>query len=126
VKATPTKIPATPARTAPPAAQNAAATIARFYDLVSAGKYDDAAALWSARMRAAYPPATNIYGRFGPTRSISLSSWSIAAQTAAGATVNVDIKEVMNDGTSRRWVGQWFVVNSGATWLMDRPALGRG
>ena len=105
---------------------DAAATIGRFYDLVSAKRYDEAASLWSARMRAAYPPATNIYGRFDATRRVQLVGWSAAGQTASTATVNVDIVEVMNDGSVRRWRGQWSLVRSGSSWLMDQPALSGG
>jgi hypothetical protein len=102
---------------------DAAATIARFYQLVSAERFDDAAALWSARMRAAYPPATNIYGRFASTKSISLVAWSTASTRDGGATINVNILEQMDDGSARRWIGQWSMVRSGTTWLMDQPAL---
>jgi hypothetical protein len=129
----PTQRPATPTPkpvVQAPAPKNAsadaaAATIARFYQLVSADRLDEAAALWSARMRAAYPPATNIYGRFSSTRSIALTGWSVASQGPSGATINVNIVEVMKDGTSRRWVGQWLVVSSGDAWFMDQPALAR-
>jgi len=124
--ATPTSKPVVqpPARTSA-AANEAASTIAHFYELVSADRFDDAAALWSARMRAAYPPATNIYGRFSSTRSIALTGWSVASQSAAGAAINVSILEVMKDGSTRRWVGQWLVVSAGGSWFMDQPALAR-
>jgi serine/threonine-protein kinase len=117
--------PLIPARTSAPAADEAAAVVARFYQLVTADRFDEAAALWSARMRAAYPPATNIYGRFSSTRTISLNAWSVASASATNATINVNIVEVMNDGSVRRWVGQWYVVRSGGAWLMDQPALAR-
>ena len=113
------------ARTAPANADVAAATIAKFYELVTADRFDDAAALWSTRMRAAYPPATNIYGRFSSTKSIGLTGWSVAVANASSATVNVNVVEIMNDGSSRRWVGQWLVVSAGGAWLMDQPALVR-
>ena len=118
--------PLIPARTSAPAADEAAATVVRFYQLVTAERFDEAAALWSARMRAAYPPATNIYGRFSSTRSIAVTGWSVASASATTAAINVNIVEVMDDGSTRRWVGQWSVVHSGGAWLMDQPALARG
>ena len=114
-----------PARATANTASAAAATIARFYELVTADRFDEAAALWSAHMKASYPPSTNIAGRFSSTKSISLVSWSVAAQAGSAAAVDVDIREVMNDGSTRHWVGQWYVVQSGTAWLMDQPALQR-
>ncbi len=114
-----------PAATSGAAAQpsDPAAAVASFYDLVTAKRYADAAALWSPRMQAAYPPSTNIWGRFDSTRSIRLVSSSVAARSATAATVNVDITEIFNDGTVRRYAGQWYLVRSGSGWLMDQPAL---
>ncbi|HEY6958195.1 MAG TPA: protein kinase [Candidatus Limnocylindria bacterium] len=100
------------------------ATVALFYALVSQHRYDEAAALWSARMRAAYPPATNISGRFDRTVAISLRSSTLTFESASAATVNVDVVETLADGTVRRWVGQWYLVRSGDGWLMDAPSLG--
>ena len=100
------------------------ATVALFYALVSQHRYDEAAALWSARMRAAYPPATNISGRFDRTVAISLQSSTLTFETAYAATVSVAIVETLADGTVRRWAGQWYLVRSGDGWLMDAPSLG--
>ena len=114
-----------PARATANTASAAAATIARFYELVTAERFDEAATLWSARMKATYPPSTNIAGRFSSTKSISLVSWSVAPQGGTTAAVSVDVREVMDDGSTRHWVGQWTVVQSGTAWLMDQPALRR-
>ena len=114
-----------PARATANTASAAAATIARFYELVTAERFDDAAALWSAHMKAIYPPSANIAGRFSSTKSISLVSWSVSAQAGTTAAVNVDVREVMDDGSTRHWVGQWYVVQAGSSWLMDQPALVR-
>lgn len=107
------------------AAEDPRSTVALFYQLVSAHRYDEAAALWSDRMKAAYPPSTNIAGRFDRTTSITVRSSSIASETTTSAAVNVDVVEVLTDGTTREWVGQWFLVRSGSGWLMDAPALAR-
>jgi len=114
-----------PAATTGSAAQpsDPAAAVASFYDLVTAKRYADAAALWSPRMQAAYPPSTNIWGRFDATRAIRLVSSSVAVRSSTAATVNVEITETLNDGTVRRYAGQWYLVRSGSGWLMDQPAL---
>jgi hypothetical protein len=100
-------------------------TIASFYSLVSSKRYDDAAALWSTRMRATYPPATNIYGRFDATSAITVRGASITSLSDSSATVSVDILEVLKDGSARVWVGQWTLARAGGAWLMDSPTLRR-
>ena len=99
------------------------ATIASFYALVNAKRYDEAATLWSARMRAAYPPATNIYGRFDRTSAISVRGSTVTAVSDTTARVSVDIIEVMLDGTVRHWVGEWGLLRAGSSWVMDSPSL---
>src|SRR5207248_397811 len=47
-----------------------AGTILAFYQLISGHDYASALGMWSDRMRATYPPQTNIWGRFDRTRSI--------------------------------------------------------
>ncbi|MDQ2951129.1 MAG: hypothetical protein M3R54_02575 [Chloroflexota bacterium] len=110
---------------ADPSTADPRATVALFYQLVTAHRYDEASALWSSRMRATYPPSTNVNGRFDATRSISVRSSQISSQTASTAVVLVDIVEVMKDGSVREWVGQWELARSGSVWLMDAPGLAR-
>ncbi len=119
-----TAAPATPPPAAVPvSAADPAATVVSFYRLVTARQYADAARLWSARMQANYPPATNIDGRFADTRSISADSAVVTSQGLNTATVSVYLTEVTSSGT-RHWSGTWTMVRSGSGWLMDSPQLG--
>jgi hypothetical protein len=82
-----------------------------------------AAGLWSDRMRASYPPQTNIWGRFDRTSSIVTRSAAITSATSSTAAVAVDLVETMGDGSARHWVGMWYLVRSPAGWLLDQPGL---
>ena len=117
--------PENPAPVAP--ANSPAATVVRsFYELINQKRYDEAAAFWSPRMQANYPPSTNINGRFDRTRQIVIRSVAPVPPRAGGATVAIDILEVLNTGVTRRWVGQWQLVWDGSRWLMDAPNLSAG
>jgi len=119
-----TAVPATAAPAAVPvSAADPAATAVSFYRLVTARQYADAARLWSARMQANYPPASNIDQRFAATRSISADSAVVTSQGLNNATVSVYLTEVTSSGT-RHWSGTWSMVRSGSGWLMDSPQLG--
>src|SRR5256714_14368491 len=62
---------------APPAAAaigNPAAVVARFYQAVSRHDFATAAALWTPRMQALYPPAVYIDHRFAATQAINLQA----------------------------------------------------
>jgi len=74
-------------------------------------------------MRASYPPQTNIWGRFDRTRSIVARSASVTSANPASAAVAVDVIETLSDGTTRHWVGSWYLVRSGPGWLLDQPGL---
>jgi len=123
----------TPAATAAPVATAApavivstgdpAATVVSFYRLVTERRYGDAAAMWSARMQANYPPATNIDGRFADTRSISADSAVVTSRGLNEATVSVYLTEVTSAGT-RHFSGTWYLIRNGGGWLMDAPSLG--
>jgi serine/threonine-protein kinase len=112
------------AEPAPPSP--AAATVGRFYALVDEKRFDEAAALWSSRMQANYPPSTNIHGRFDRTRQIVVRGLAQAAESGGAATVTVDLLEVLDTGVTRHWVGQWQLVWDSARWLMDAPNLRPG
>lgn len=114
----PTPAPAVVAVTGDPAG-----TIVSFYQLVSGHDYAPASDLWSARMRAAYPPQTNIWGRFDSTSSIVARSASLTSAGPSTAAVAVDLVETMSNGSVRRWVGTWYLVRSGSGWLLDQPGL---
>ena len=98
-------------------------TIVTFYQLVSGHDYATASSLWSDRMRASYPPQTNIWGRFDRTSSIVARSASLTTANPGSAAVAVDLIETLSDGTVRHWVGTWYLVRSGSGWLLDQPGL---
>jgi len=100
-----------------------AGTILAFYELISGHDYASALGMWSDRMRATYPPQTNIWGRFDRTRSIVARSASVTSANPGSAAVAVDLIETLSDGTIRHWVGSWYLVRSGPGWLMDQPGL---
>jgi hypothetical protein len=100
-----------------------AGTILTFYQLISGHDYASASGLWSARMRASYPPQTNIWGRFDRTSSIIARSASLTTAQPGSAAVAVDLIETLSDGSVRRWVGTWYLVRSGSGWLLDQPGL---
>jgi serine/threonine protein kinase len=122
----PTSLPpveTTPVAVAPTTQSAPVATVQSFYDLVNRKRFDEAAALWSPRMQASYPPATNIYGRFDRTRQIVVRGIAQSAESGDAATVTVDLLEVLDTGVTRHWVGQWQLVWNGSRWLMDAPNL---
>jgi len=100
-----------------------AGTIVTFYQLISGHDYVSASGLWSDRMRASYPPQTNIWGRFDATSSIVARSASLTSANPGSAAVAVDLIETRTDGSIRRWVGTWYLVRSGSGWLLDQPGL---
>ena len=113
---------------APPVAEPAvtvgdpAATVARFYEDVSAHDFAAAAALWTARMQAQYPPATYIDHRFAATERINLQDARMVEARGGLASVYVDVIEVI-DGQRRQWVGTWQLVRTTTGWLLNRPNL---
>ena len=103
-----------------------AGAILAFYELISGHDYASALGMWSDRMRATYPPQTNIWGRFDRTRSIVARSASVTSANPGSAAVAVDLIETLSDGTIRHWVGSWYLVRSGPGWLLDQPGLRSG
>ncbi|HEX6062029.1 MAG TPA: hypothetical protein VF001_08155, partial [Candidatus Limnocylindria bacterium] len=119
-----TGAPATAGSVAVPvSAADPATAVVSFYRLVTARQYAEAARLWSPRMQANYPPASNIDQRFAATRSISADSAVVISQGLNTATVSVYLTEVTSSGT-RHWSGTWSIVRSGSGWQMDSPQLG--
>jgi hypothetical protein len=121
----PTTVPTTAPTTAPVATASGdpAGTIVAFYQLISGHDYVSASGLWSDRMKASYPPQTNIWGRFDATSSIVARSASLTSANPGSAAVAVDLVETRSDGTVRHWVGTWYLVRSGSGWLLDQPGL---
>lgn len=126
--AAPTTAPTiAPARTAVAvvAAPSSSAAVSEFYARVARHDFGGAAALWSSRMQANYPPPQFIDGRFANTTGMALQQNEVIAQDlAAGrATVAIDLVETTTSGT-QRWAGTWEMVRAAdGSWLMDRPSL---
>jgi serine/threonine-protein kinase len=113
--------PAATQRPPAPAADGPADVTAAFYALVVDGRFDEAAALWTASMRERYPPDEYIDGRFSRTASIALNRNEVVALKGDAAVVAVDLTETLDDGEVRRWVGSWDLVLTGEGWRMNDP-----
>ena len=85
------------------------------------GRFDDAYALWSDRMKATYPRESNLDSRFDDTAWISFSQLSLAARSADSATVQANFTETYDSGASREFIGFWRLVLVGGRWLLDEP-----
>jgi hypothetical protein len=120
---TATEVPAL-AAPEPAEAVDPVAAVVSFYSLAEQHEFDRAAQLWSARMRANYPPGENIVGRFGSTERLTLRSADILVldEAAGHATVAIDLVEQVG-GASRRFVGTWQLVRGPDGWLLDQPSL---
>ena len=117
----PVQVPGAPSRAGAASPDTA---VRAFYGDLDQGRFDDAVGLWSARMRATYPPAEYLYHRFAATRSLSLRRADVVSLDAAGgrATVAIDLLEVVGSST-RHYVGRWYLVRGLSGWLLDQPAL---
>ena len=118
----------TMAPTAPPAATPAPVAVAgpddavaAFYGHVVDERFDEAYALWSDRMKAAYPRAENLDGRFDSTGSITFDALYVASQSANDATVQANFTERYEGGSSRQFIGYWRLVRVDGRWLLDEP-----
>jgi len=100
------------------------AAVADFYARVARRDFRSAAALWTSRMQANYPPAQFIDGRFAGTSSLQLlGNQTTSVDVVSGrATVAIDLLETTSSGT-QRWVGTWQLVRGNDGWLLDRPSL---
>jgi LysM repeat protein len=121
-------VPAAPeASSSAPGAATPDAAVRSFYALIEQGKLDQAAGLWSQRMRSAYPPAENIVSRFARTQALTVSRSDVVQLDAANgrATVAVCVQEVVGPAPSatRQYVGNWYLVRGPGGWLLDQPSL---
>jgi hypothetical protein len=105
-----------------PIAADPGAAVARFYQAVSTHDFGAAAALWTTRMQARYPPVQYIDHRFAATQQISLVADRVLRVEDGVAVVSVDVIERVN-GQTRVWVGTWQLVNTNSGWLLNQPNL---
>ena len=114
--------PRVPASVASAAAPDVA--VADFYGRVARRDFAGAAALWTARMQASYPPADFIDGRFAATTGLQLlRNETTSVDAVSGrATVAIDLVETTSSGT-KRWAGTWQLARTNEGWLLDQPSL---
>jgi hypothetical protein len=96
--------------------------VSQFYDRVVAHDFDGALQLWSSSMQSTYPRSEYVDGRFSNTSSMALQRNQLVSSDAGQATVAIDLVEVRG-GRTYHWVGNWYLVQSGPGWLLDRPSL---
>jgi len=106
-----------------PAPSDPTQAVSTFYALVSGRQFDSAAALWTPRMRAQFPPSENIDQRFSRTQTIQLNRAEVVTQDQSRATVAVDLIESGPGVERRRFVGNWHLVRGANGWLLDQPEL---
>lgn len=114
-------VPASPPPAAVAVTAGPADAVAAFYRRVSEGSFDAAYALWSDRMKAAYPRSTNLDGRFAETASVTFTELRVASQSPEAATVQANFVERYDGGGSREFVGYWRLVLVDGAWLLDEP-----
>jgi hypothetical protein len=116
VVATPAAVVATAGASTPVQA------VVSFYTLAASHEFEEAARLWSPRMRASYPPSVNIDERFADTRSLTVNAANVVAADESTATVAVNLTEVTGTPpAARQWTGTWRVIRGPTGWLLDQP-----
>lgn len=119
----PTTVPTAPVATAGAPTD----AVLGFYTAAAQQNFTQAAAYWSPRMQAQYPPAENIVGRFSQTQRLFVNSAQVVSVSGDRATVAVDLSEVTgNPAVTQRWVGTWQLVRGPSGWLLDAPNLRAG
>jgi len=97
-------------------------TVLAFYNLVNTGQYDQAAALWTPRMQAAYPPTQNINQRFAGSQ-ITVQSAQVVSRGNDRAAVVVTLQEVKGNGSTQTLNGTWYLVRTAGGWMLDSVAF---
>jgi hypothetical protein len=95
--------------------------VAEFYADVVDGRFDEAYGLWSERMKATYPRAENLDGRFASTAAIEFSELRVASLGTDTAIVQANFTETYDGGGGREFIGYWELVRVDGRWLLDAP-----
>jgi hypothetical protein len=103
-------------------ASSPAQAVQLFYQYAGQHQFDAAAQLWTAQMRAQYPPEGNINGHFGQDQRVEATVGNVTMTGDGQATVTVDVTEFRSGGTVRA-VGSWQVVRGPSGWLLAQPNL---
>lgn len=96
------------------------AAVTAFYSAVLQHRFDQAATLWSERMKANYPPSVNIDDRFAGTTELTINQSRLVSSAGGNASLYIDLTEVTY-GTIHHWVGTWQLVQTTSGWLLDQP-----
>jgi hypothetical protein len=104
-------------------ADDPATAVSNFYALVASHQFEEAARLWSPRMREAFPPEANVNQRFSQTREIQLKRVEVVSQDPVRATVAVDLLESVGQAGQRHFTGAWYMVRGSTGWMLDQPQL---
>jgi len=122
----PTELPAPPTANAPVVAAGGASSPAQavqlFYQYVGQHQFDQAAQLWTAQMRAQYPPSDNINAHFDQDQRVDVAVGNVTMTGNGQATVAVTVTESRAGGPLRS-VGSWQVVRGPSGWLLAQPDL---
>jgi len=103
-------------------ASSPAQAVQLFYQYAGQHQFDAAARLWTARMRAQFPPEGNINGHFGQDERVEATIGQVTMTGNDQATVAVDVTE-FRGGSAVRFVGSWNVVRGPSGWLLNQPDL---
>jgi hypothetical protein len=115
-------VPATPEPTAVVASiDEPTDAVAAFYGFVVDEEFDAAYALWSDRMKNAFPRDDNLDGRFDDTAAITFSQLETVTSDANGAVVQANFVEQYESGATRQFIGYWELVLVDGSWLLDQP-----
>jgi hypothetical protein len=108
----------------PPRAASPDRSVRMFFDLVSARRYDEAAQLWTPRLRSSVDPAKEIGARFGPASQLKLTRDDVLAVDAGQgiATVAVTWTDV-EGGVTRHYTGEVYLATGAAGWRWDKYAI---
>ena len=116
----------TPKPTPPPVRTTStpAGAVAEFYNAVEHHRWAEATSLWSPRMRANYPPAEWLVGRFRRTTRIDITrlrtlSVNQATGRASVAVSRIEYRTV--EPSPRSFTGSWDLVRINGRWLLDQP-----
>ncbi|MGI8687229.1 MAG: protein kinase domain-containing protein [Thermomicrobiales bacterium] len=122
----PTEPPVPPTANAPIVAVSGASSPAQavqlFYQYVGQHQFDQAAQLWTAQMRAQYPPSDNINDHFDQDQRVDVAVGNVTMTGNGQATVAVTVTESRVGGPLRS-VGSWQVVRGPSGWLLAQPNL---
>ncbi|OAI39755.1 hypothetical protein AYO38_07065 [bacterium SCGC AG-212-C10] len=98
-------------------------TVIGWYNLVVAGRFDEAYSLWSDRMKANFARQGNLDERWAQTVHITVNDVRVVSQSGNRMTVAIDFVETQTNGKNQRYVGTWQLVSSPRGWLLDQPSF---